>query len=156
MAIKPSHAMRNNMRLLSTIQQSPIEGVVDLIAELVTSELDAPRWVKLGHQNGESLRPEVLSHSAKVLNTEFFAEPENSMNTMLLKSRVRRLLARGRSFRQLKFAFLNEQSRSNVLARLNQVHGFCRRVQAEDVFVRFMDVFDSKYFLLADSLYAVF
>jgi hypothetical protein len=60
------------------------------------------------------------------------------------------------SFRQLKFAFLNEQSRSNVLARLNQVHGFCRRVQAEDVFVRFMDGFDSKYFLLADSLYAVF
>jgi len=59
------------------------------------------------------------------------------------------------SFRQLKFAFLNEQPRSNVLARLNQVHGFCRRVQAEDVFIRFMNVFDSKYFLLADSLYAV-
>ena len=36
--------MRSNMRLLSTIQQSPIEGVVDLVAELVTSELDAPRF----------------------------------------------------------------------------------------------------------------
>ena len=72
--------MRNNMRLLSTIQQSVIEGVVDLVAELVASELDAPRWVKLGHQNGESVPLEVLSHSAKVLNTEFFAEPENSMN----------------------------------------------------------------------------
>ena len=72
--------MRDNMCLLSTIQRAAIERVVDLVAKLVASELDAPRWVKLGHQNGESLRPEVLSHSAKVLNTEFFAEPENSMN----------------------------------------------------------------------------
>ena len=68
------------MRLLSTIQQSAIEAVVDLVAELVASERDAPRWVKLRHQNSKPLRSEMLSHTAKIFDTEFLAESKNSMN----------------------------------------------------------------------------
>jgi hypothetical protein len=39
--------MRNNVRLLITIEQSAIDTAVDLVAELVAPELDASRWVKL-------------------------------------------------------------------------------------------------------------
>jgi hypothetical protein len=72
--------MRNNVRLLSTIQQSAVEAVVDLVAELVAPELDVPRWIKLGHQNRKPLRSKVLSHTAKIFDAEFLAESENSMN----------------------------------------------------------------------------
>jgi len=48
--------MCNDVRLLSTIQQSAIEAGVDLVTELVASELDALRWIKLGHQNDKALR----------------------------------------------------------------------------------------------------
>ena len=72
--------MRNNVRFLSWIQESTIEAVVDLVAELVASELDAARRVKLGHQNSNPLRSEVLSYTAKIFDTKFLTESENSMN----------------------------------------------------------------------------
>ena len=66
--------MRNDVRLLITIQQSAIEAVVDLVAELVASEIDASCWVKLRHENSKSLCAEVLSNTAKILNPELLAE----------------------------------------------------------------------------------
>ena len=57
-----------------------MEAVVDLVAELVASELDAARRVKLGHQNSNPLRSEVLSYTAKIFDTKFLTESENSMN----------------------------------------------------------------------------
>ena len=72
--------MRNNVRFLSWIQESTIEAVVDLVAELVASEFDAARRVKLAHQNSNPLRSEVLSYTAKIFDTKFLTESENSMN----------------------------------------------------------------------------
>ena len=60
--------MCNNMCLLSGIQWSAIEAVVDLIAELVAAELDRSRWVKLRYQNGKAQRP-VGSPSQRHLGT---------------------------------------------------------------------------------------
>jgi hypothetical protein len=72
--------MGNDVRLLITIQQSAIEAAVDLVAELVAPEFDASRWVKLRNENSKSLRAEVVSNTAKILNPELLAESENSMN----------------------------------------------------------------------------
>jgi len=72
--------MRNNVRLLIAIQQSAIEAVVDLVAELVAPELDASRRVKLRYENSKSLRAEVLGNTAKILNPELLAESEDPMN----------------------------------------------------------------------------
>ena len=72
--------MGDNVCLLSTIQLSASETVVDLIPELIAPELDALCWVKFRYQNGEPLRSKVFSYAAKIFDTEFLAEPKNSMN----------------------------------------------------------------------------
>jgi len=72
--------MCNNVSFPCAIQQSATEAVVDLVAELVAAELDAPRWVKLRHQNSKTLRSKMLSHTAKVFDIEFLAESENSVD----------------------------------------------------------------------------
>ena len=46
----------------------------------VAPELDAPRWVKLRHQNSNTLRSEMLGDTTKIFDTEFLPESENSMN----------------------------------------------------------------------------
>jgi hypothetical protein len=67
--------MRNDVCLLSTVEQSTIESVVDLVAELVAAELDTPRWVKLGHQNGKSLPSEGSATARKYSTPNFSRNP---------------------------------------------------------------------------------
>ena len=79
-AVEPAHAVSNDLCLLIRIERFQNESRLNLVPRLVSPEADALRWVQFGYQDLQALLPKVLGDVAKVVNSKYPPETENSVN----------------------------------------------------------------------------
>src|SRR5437588_4015338 len=79
-AVEPTHAVRDDVRLLISIENAGRESRGNLVTQLVSPKLDTASWIQLRHMNPHALFSKVLSDSPKIFNSELFAESEDTVD----------------------------------------------------------------------------